>query len=190
MRTTHVMRFSQMNWGKICNKNIIREGSEGPQRQPCLLWPQTFLSYLIFEWAEMRHADVSWPFWELIWFWSSSVDFPHFVSILTLWNRPNLQFMGIFLRTQGRNGFKIGMLMYSDHFQNRLDFGHWLLISLILVPFWLSETGQIWGFHDFLQNAWEEWPKIWHADASWPPFELMKFGSWPIGFPHFGTIFT
>ena len=81
MRTTHVMRVSQTNWGKICNKNIIRQG---PQRQPCLLWPQTFLSYLIFEWAEMRHADVSWPLRELIWFWSSSVDFPHFVSILTL----------------------------------------------------------------------------------------------------------
>ena len=26
MRTTHVMRVSQTKWGKICNKNIIREG--------------------------------------------------------------------------------------------------------------------------------------------------------------------
>ena len=58
-------------------------GDLGYGSKPCLLWPQTFLSYLIFEWAEMRHADVSWPLWELIWFWSSSVDFPHFVSILT-----------------------------------------------------------------------------------------------------------
>ena len=31
-----------------------------------------------FEWPEIRHADVSWPPWELIRYWSSSVDFPNF----------------------------------------------------------------------------------------------------------------
>ena len=45
---------------------------------------------------------------------------------------------------------QICMLMYSDHLQNRFDFGHALLIFLIFAPFWLSETGQIWGFLDFL----------------------------------------
>ena len=81
------------------------------------------------------------------------------------------------------------MLMYSDHLQNRLDFGHGMLIFLILAPFWLSETGQIWDFRDFLQNAWEEWPKIWHADLSWPPLGP-TLGSWSIDFPHFGAILT
>ena len=33
-------------------------------------------------------------------FWSSSVDFPHFGDISTVWIRPNLRFTGIFLRTQ------------------------------------------------------------------------------------------
>ena len=33
-------------------------------------------------------------------FWSSSVDFPHFGDISTVWIRPNLRFPGIFLRTQ------------------------------------------------------------------------------------------
>ena len=33
--------------------------------------------------------------------------------------------------------------------QNWVDFGHHLLIFLILASFWLSETGQIWGFWRF-----------------------------------------
>ena len=36
-----------------------------------------------FEWHEIQHADVTWPPSELIRFWSSSVDFPHFGGILT-----------------------------------------------------------------------------------------------------------
>ena len=43
------------------------------------------------------------------------------------------------------NGLNFGMLVYPDHFQNLLNFGHRLLIFLILASFWLSETGQIWG---------------------------------------------
>ena len=41
------------------------------------------------------------------------------------------------------------MLMYLDHLQNWLVYGHGLLIFLILALFWLSETGQIWGFRVF-----------------------------------------
>ena len=37
-----------------------------------------FLKISWEEWAEIWHADVSWPRSELIRFWSSSVDFPHF----------------------------------------------------------------------------------------------------------------
>ena len=48
----------------------------------------------------IQHTDVSWTSWELIIFWSSSVDFPHFGGILALWIRPNLRFPGIFMRTQ------------------------------------------------------------------------------------------
>ena len=39
--------------------------------------------------------------------------------------------------------------MYSDHLQNRLDFGHGLFIFLILAPFWLRETGVIGVFPGF-----------------------------------------
>ena len=34
------------------------------------------------------------------------------------------------------DGLKLGMLVYSDHLQNRLDFGHGMLIFLIWVPLW------------------------------------------------------
>ena len=57
-----------------------------------------------------------------------------------------------FLRMRGSYGLKFDMLMYPDHFQNWLYFGHSLLIFHILATFWLrevSETGQIWGFQGF-----------------------------------------
>ena len=40
---------------------------------------------------------------------------------------------------------KICMLIYPDRLQNWLDFGHAVLIFLIMVPHWLSETGHIWS---------------------------------------------
>ena len=56
------------------------------------------------------------------------------------------RFLGICWRTHGGNGLKLCMLMYLHHLQRWLDYGHNLLIFLILMLFWLSETGQIWGF--------------------------------------------
>ena len=41
------------------------------------------------------------------------------------------------------------MLVYPDHPENKLALVHGLLIVLILVSFWLSETGQVWGFWQF-----------------------------------------
>ena len=40
-------------------------------------------------------------------------------------------------------------MMYLDHVQNWLVYGHGLLIFVILALFWLSEMGQIWGFRAF-----------------------------------------
>ena len=60
--------------------------------------------------------------------------------------RPSVRperFPGICRRTHGGNGLKSYMLMYLDHLQNWLVYGHSLLIFLILALFWLSETGQI-----------------------------------------------
>ena len=47
-------------------------------------------------------------------------------------------------------------MMYVDHLQNWLVYGHGLMIFLILVLFGLSETGQIWGFRVFLGERMEE----------------------------------
>ena len=66
--------------------------------------------------------------------------------------RPSIRperFPGICRRTHGGNGLKCCMLMYPDHHQNWLDYGHGLLNFLFLALFWLSETGQILGFRAF-----------------------------------------
>ena len=55
-------------------------------------------------------------------------------------------FPGICRRTHKGNGLKFCTLMYLDHLQNWLVYGHGLLIVLILALFWLGETGQIFGF--------------------------------------------
>ena len=95
---------------------------------------------------KLLHADVSWPLTEMISLWPWSVDFG---TILTLWNGSNLGFPGISWRTHGENGLKFCTLMYLDHCQNWLVLGYGLLIFAILALFWLSETGQIWGFWAF-----------------------------------------
>ena len=76
--------------------------------------------------------------------------------------RPSVRperFPGICRRTHGGNDLKFYMLMYLDHLQNWLVYGHSLLIFLIFALFWFSETGQIWGlkfcllmYLDHLQN--------------------------------------
>ena len=66
------------------------------------------------------------------------------------------RFPGICRRTHGGNGLKFCMLMYLDRLQNWLVYGHGLLIFLILALFWLSETGQIWGFRAFPGECMEE----------------------------------
>ena len=65
------------------------------------------------------------------------------------------RFLGICQRTHGCNGLKFCMLMYLGHLQNWLDYGHGLLILLLLVPRRLSEMGQIWGFRVFSQKHME-----------------------------------
>ena len=50
-------------------------------------------------------------------------------------------------------------ILHSDvswPLQNWLVYGHGLLIFLILALFWLSETGQIWGFRAFPGECMEE----------------------------------
>ena len=59
------------------------------------------------------------------------------------------RFPGICRRTRGGNGLKFCMLMCLGHLQNWLDYGHGLLIFLLLASLWLSESGQIWGFRAF-----------------------------------------
>ena len=65
---------------------------------------------------------------------------------LFLSGRPSQVISSISWKTHGENDLKFGMLMYPDHRHDWLDFGHGLLISLILAPLWLNETAHIWVF--------------------------------------------
>ena len=76
-------------------------------------------------------------------FYSMSVHPSVRLSVRPSW------FPGICRRMHGRISLKFYMLMYLDHLQNWLVYGHGLLIFLILANFLLSEMGQIWGFRAF-----------------------------------------
>ena len=108
------------------------------------------------DWPEIIYADVSWPSSELIGLWLWSVDFSNFGTILTSWNGSNFGFPAISRRTHGGNGLKFCTLVYLDHLQNWLVYGHGLLIFLILALFWLSEMGRILGFRAFPKERTEE----------------------------------
>ena len=58
----------------------------------------------------------------------------------------------LFLTAVTSKGRKFDMLMYPDHLENWLDFGHHLLIFFILAAFWLSETDHICNIWTF---SWE-----------------------------------
>ena len=57
-------------------------------------------------------------------------------------------------RMEGMAWFYI--LMYLDHLQNWSVYGYGQLVFLILALFWLSETGQIWGFQAFPWECMDE----------------------------------
>ena len=78
------------------------------------------------------------------------LDYSHGLLIIKI-----LGFPGISQRMHGGNGLKFCMLMYLDHLQKWWDYGHGLLIFKILALFWLSETGQIWGFRAFTAERME-----------------------------------
>ena len=68
--------------------------------------------------------------------------------------------------------------------QDRLDYGHGLLIFLILVPFWLSVTGKIWVFRAFPGECMGEiacnsacWYILTTAKSDWVLVMATNFGA-------------
>ena len=103
------------------------------------------------------------------------IFFFNFGTILTYWNGSNLGFPSISWTTHWGNGLKFCMLMYHDHLQNWLSYGHSLLIFLILALFWL---GHIWGF----------WP-FWSCSVDFPHFTETGhiLGFWALSGKHMGV---
>ena len=90
----------------------------------------------------------------LEWFWVSRRIFiySHHNTYVFSLRCPSVsleRFPGICRRMHGEIGLKFYMLVNLHHLQNWLVYGRGLVIFLILALFWLSETGQIWGFRAF-----------------------------------------
>ena len=49
-------------------------------------------------------------------------------------------------------------------------------------------SGEVYG--QLPENAWREWPQIWHADVSWPSSELINLWPRSVDFSNFGAILT
>ena len=97
----------------------------------------------------------------LEWFWVSRRIFiySHHNTYVFSVRCPSVRldmFPGICRRMHRGIGLKFYMLVYLHHLQNWLVYGRGLVIFLILALFWLSETGQIWGFRAFPGERMEE----------------------------------
>ena len=110
------------------------------------------------EWPDILHADVTWPPSELISLWrywppSELISFWRYFDLV---KRVEFGVSGHFIgeRMEG-NGLKFCTLMYLDHRQKWLVYGHGLMIFLILAPFWLSERGQFWGIRAYPEQCME-----------------------------------
>ena len=67
-----------------------------------------------------------------------------------------MRFLGISQRTHEGNGLKFCIVLNPVHLWSWLDYGYGLVIFIILVLFWFSEMGQIWGFRAFTGETIEE----------------------------------
>ena len=99
-------------------------------------------------------------------------------------------FANICRRTHGGNGLKFCVLMYHVHLQNCLDYGHGLLVFLLLTPLWFNEMGQIWSFCAFPRERMIG--MVWHF-ACWcilTTFRTDRLWSQCVDFSNFGVIWT
>ena len=90
----------------------------------------------------------------LEWFWVSRRIFiySHHNTYVFSLRCPSVRlerFPGICRGMHRGIGLNLYMLVYLHHVQNWLVYGRGRVIFQILALFWLSETGQIWGFRAF-----------------------------------------
>ena len=76
----------------------------------------------------------------------------------------------------------------SWSFKKWSNYGHSLVIFIILALFWLNETGQVWSFRAFPGEPSEEMAWTFASDVSRSPSELFKLWSQFVDFSNFGTI--
>ena len=136
------------------------------------------------------HGGISLKFYMLMYldYLQSWLVYGHGLLIFQFWHyfdlvkRVKFGVSGHIQENAWREWPEICTLMYLDHFQDWLVYGDSLLIVLILALFWLSETGQIWGFRSFPGERMEEMTWILHPDVSWPPSDLISLWSCSVDF--------
>ena len=83
------------------------------------------------------------------------LDYGHFMVIIQVFvlfwlgEAGQIVVWGFSRKTYGGNRLTFCILLYHDNLQNSPHHCHSLMILLILALFWLSETGQIFGFPAF-----------------------------------------
>ena len=90
-------------------------------------------------------VSICWISWLLAQFWSSKTD--------------QIRVCRLVLENTG-NEWLAFLYIYPEQLHNLSTVCLGVLIFLILAQFWLSETGHIWGFGHYLENAGEKWPKL------------------------------
>ena len=94
--------------------------------------------------------------WNVIWWCILTTSRNYFILVTVCWFsyichnfdeaklvRFGFQILGIVWIMHGKNGLKCEMLMYPDRLQKLFDFGHGLVVFLLLAYFWLSEMGHV-----------------------------------------------
>ena len=87
-----------------------------------------------------------------------------------------------------RMAWNLAWLMYPDHLET--DYFHVMIswFSSFWCKFDIVRPSKFEGSSHSELNIWREWPEIWHADPSWPPWELIRFRPWSVDFPNFCCI--
>ena len=173
-RRIHMWSGVETNEIKLMPFRMTLDSEQGIASEPTTPYLSRYLYFYASAFRRRRHyvfglsvrpsvRSLKYPLLTCTWVrWSTRPTVTvlrHVRAFVRLSVRPSVRperFPGICRRMHGGDGLKFYMLMYLDHLQNWCVYGYCLLICLIWALFWLSETGQIWGFRAFTGERIEE----------------------------------
>ena len=158
-----------------------------------LMYPDHFQNWLDYGYiwsiflilGLFRLSETHGKIWGFQAFWSCSVDFPHYGDPLADIGQNMWGFWRMCGSKCGGEGGGIFPTLCVE-----------CCLVLILALFWLSETGQIWGFRAFPGESMEgmawNFARWWlvYGHVSWSRSELISLWTWSVDFSNFGAILT